>query len=491
MIWYYLRDSKYGVFAYPFVFSRELIARFFVGFNMPHWHEIDPLWKTSILTALFPFEIPGADAFFPFTKRFPVGSPCRVDRPCLFSPLREVPLNHSLRTQSRVQILTAFGASDAVVAELTAYNQPPQWDDQALARILHVGLPLASEPFVAVWQEWLDQSRDQGVWATLCKYLPQLAFPIAPGMSQDPDYRAATLRGQPVAELAAAKGLILRRPESLTLHLHQGLGGAVPVLSTSDRHDFTCLVQALAKRNEPKSLPDSMGATMISGLANWARIKRFRNNWEVRHPEGDFAEQGMAEMVRDKAQYCDRLIILGDSPYSNVSAGELNLGGGALREEDWPAHSRLIRLEHEATHYAVLRLLGFMRTNLHDELLADYMGICAAAGTFQPSWFLTFLGLEQAPVYREGGRFQNYCGDLSPAARTVLAALVVAATEQVARFDRAENGLWDGSFGRATTLLAMAVHSLEEIAAADGAARLTAKKKAFDGLLREAAACPV
>ncbi|CAM2006646.1 DUF7005 family protein [Acanthopleuribacter pedis] len=400
-------------------------------------------------------------------------------------------MNQSLRTQSRVQILAAFGASDAVAAELAAYNGPPEWDEQALTRFLQAGLPLSSEASVTIWREWAEQAHDQGVWPVLRSCLPQLAFPIAAGMSQDPDYRAATLRGQPVTELAGAEGLILRSPETLTLHLHQGLGGAVPVITAPDRHDFTCLVRALAKRNEPKPLPDSMGAIMISGLANWARIHRFRENWEARHPDGDFADTGMPEMLQDKAHYCDRLIILGESPYSNVPADQLTLMGEPLDQADWLRRSRLLRLEHEATHYAVLRLLGFMRTNLHDELLADFMGICAAAGSFQPTWFLTFLGLERAPVYREGGRFQNYCADLSQAARAVLAALVVSAAEQVARFDRAENGGWDGAFGRATTLLSMAVHSLEEIAAPDGAERLAAKKKTFDVLLRNPSPCPV
>ena len=45
-----------------------------------------------------------------------------------------------------------------------------------------------------------------------------------------------------------------------------------------------------------------------------------------------------------------------------------------------------------------------MRNNLHDELIADYAGITAAIGHYRAAWFLRFLGLEDYPTYRPGGR---------------------------------------------------------------------------------------
>lgn len=43
-----------------------------------------------------------------------------------------------------------------------------------------------------------------------------------------------------------------------------------------------------------------------------------------------------------------------------------------------------------------------------DELIADYAGIVAAWGRYRADWFLRFVGLEDYPRYREGGRLQNY-----------------------------------------------------------------------------------
>ena len=67
-------------------------------------------------------------------------------------------------------------------------------------------------------------------------------------------------------------------------------------------------------------------------------------------------------------------------------------------------------MEHECAHYLTKRVTGSMSNNLLDELLADYVGIVAAAGTYRGDWALEFLGLEDYPAYRNGARLQNYRG---------------------------------------------------------------------------------
>jgi hypothetical protein len=77
-----------------------------------------------------------------------------------------------------------------------------------------------------------------------------------------------------------------------------------------------------------------------------------------------------------------------------------------------------------------------MRNNLVDELIADYRGIMAATGTFHAQWFLTFMGLENFPIYREGGRLENYRGSppLSDSAYQIVQKLIKTAAENLEKF---------------------------------------------------------
>jgi hypothetical protein len=106
------------------------------------------------------------------------------------------------------------------------------------------------------------------------------------------------------------------------------------------------------------------------------------------------------------------------------------------------------------------RLFSSMRANVMDELMADYMGIAAAAGSYKARWFLRFVGLEAFPRYREGGRLQNYRGDppLSDGAFCVLQALVKSAAENLEGFDR------ENRADRTLMLAALSRLTLEELA---------------------------
>lgn len=363
---------------------------------------------------------------------------------------------------SRSGILFAYGASLEAVGELLAYNAnrlsdhrvspPPQ-------------LPLTSELHIEAWEKYVVEARQIGLWPTLKRHLVQLNFPIRTGMSQSEAYQAATRRGAPVETLAEATGLELKQPEQLQLHLHPTPAGVVPVLTATERHDFVALVQAFTRRNEPESLPDSMGACIISGYNNWGRIAELRYRWEAENP-ADPSPAGWARefgraILPFRALYQDTFVLLSAGPYSGVPAQVMG-----MTDQAWQQLSLNIRLEHECAHYLTYRLFGSMHNNLLDELMADYYGIVGAIGHYRADWFLRFMGLEAFPQYRTGGRLENYRGDppLSEEAFRILQRLVKDAAENIQRFDDSGAVEPDAGETRARLVIALSHLTLEELA---------------------------
>jgi hypothetical protein len=316
------------------------------------------------------------------------------------------------------------------------------------AAVTGTPLPLPDEPFVATWERWAGEARERGAFAVLAESLPQLRFPIREGMSQSADYRAATLRGVSPDGLAEATGLELERPEAVELAIHPSPAGRLPVLLVRGRAEFASLVRALGKRNEPAPVPDSQGALMIAGFNNWARIRELGTQITPTTP---------------KELYQDRFILLSDGPYSAVPAADLGLD-----EAEWKEISLAIRRDHECAHYFTRRVFGSMRNHAHDELMADWAGLVGATGRFRADWFLRFLGLEDHPRYRPGGRLDLYRGDLSDEAFAALRDLVRAAALNLESFDAPTATLEE----RARMLTALASLRLDELASPGGQRRL-------------------
>jgi hypothetical protein len=132
-----------------------------------------------------------------------------------------------------------------------------------------------------------------------------------------------------------------------------------------------------------------------------------------------------------------------------------------------------------------------MRNRLLDELLADYAGIVGAAGRFRADWLLRFLGLEEFPRFRAGGRLEVYRGDppLSEGAFRVLGAVAHAAARELERFDREELGDAPRSpLDRALALAAIGSHRAEDLAAPDGAGSLARRFRELASRFRSAGA---
>jgi len=208
---------------------------------------------------------------------------------------------------------------------------------------------------------------------------------------------------------------------------------------------------------------------MVSGFNNWGRIREYQRRWEAEGGDRSRAawQEEFRRLVPKKELYQDRFLILSTGPYSDVAAREIGLSG-----PDWRRISTKIRLEHECTHYFTLRVFGSMRNNLLDELIADYMGITAAAGRYRSDWFLRFMGLESFPVYREGGRLQNYRGEppLSEGAFGALGTLVKDIAENLRRVSDGLGFLPGNPEERAGMLLALCGFRLEDLAAPDAPA---------------------
>lgn len=364
-------------------------------------------------------------------------------------------LDADARTEARAAVLRTFGAGEAETAELLAYNH--SHFDLPLAD----QLPLPDEPCVEAWARYAAEARTRGVLPVLREHLVQLRFPVAAGISGTEAYGAATRKGELPAR---TDGVELEDADGVRLFIHPTPAGAVPVLAVPRRADFEALVRALVRRNEPVPLPASMGACMVSGYNNWGRVAELRRRWEA----GEVDAQGAADWAAAfgvlrarKELYQDRFILLSEGPYSGVPAERMGMD-----DDSWCDASRTIRLEHECAHYFTRRVLGSMRNNLLDELMADYAGIVAAAGRYRAEWFLRFCGVEEAGGCRAEGRLWNYRGDppLSAAAFAVLQRLVPAAAARVEAMDAALEPVFRTPAGRARVLLALAGSTLEEIA---------------------------
>ena len=267
-------------------------------------------------------------------------------------------------------------------------------------------LPLVDRPELDWWRRLIGNSANgitqgRGLLSALEQSMPQLRLPQQEGISGREIYKMLVLRDEAAdAAMLAAAGPPLQweRAEALKLWIAPHPCGAMPVLQTPSWHDFLQLVRALAHRCEPIQLDDGVHAQAISGLIHWGLIR-------------EFGRQSRA-----------RLIVLHEAPYGSVLANALPVD---LSKSQWLAASTALRLEHELTHLATKRLLGEMRLNLLDELIADCMGMVAALGWFNAGLFGRCLGIDA-----EQGRWSTYTKELSESdARQAVASVMARSYE--------------------------------------------------------------
>lgn len=341
----------------------------------------------------------------------------------------------------RTKILKAYGAQDEDIKSLLEYNE------NTFKQQEKIKVPLESELFAKVWKEYVAEGGDFNVLRT--KIL-QFNFPIEKGISENEDYLKSAEEGELVQKAKESKGLDLKH---LSTEVISTPGGEMPVVILRERKEFEKVIQTFSHKNEPETVPASMGASTYAGYNNWERIERYKQQWQSIHGTSEVAwGEEFDRMIGKKELYKDSFIVLSDGPYSAVLAKEMD-----LPEDEWRALSLDIRKYHETAHYFTKRLLGTMRNNVLDEVFCDFVGLVIATGEFKLDWALKFLGLENFPQYRKGARLENYVSkNISEDGAQVLRKLIYDTLINVDQVYKNQDPY--------TFVYAMSYFSLEELA---------------------------
>jgi hypothetical protein len=398
------------------------------------------------------------------------------------SSVRTVDISVNKRINYRSTVLRSLGATLSEKNELLKYNENI-FDHSSLTP--HFTLPFRDSPSISVWRDYQSSGTDKSIFEALKKPLVQLSFPIQKGISRKEYYTSATLRGIHPNKIVQATGLKLKEPNGLNLSIHHTLAGHVPIISTTVRDDFVVLVQAITEKNEPVPIPASMGGVTVIGYNNWDRIYNYRTKWEA-ESNYDFTGDGWKKefkyLVSQKDLYQDNFIILSSGNYSNIPAFSFG-----LPEDRWKYLSTIIRKEHECTHYFTRHILSSARNRLLDELIADYMGITAVEKHFRSNWFLYFMGLDNFPQYKRGGRLENYLGTppLSNGSFKILCKLAKYAAENMENIDNIFRPGTDNRYKRTDILLALTYLTIEELASHDAVLLFQKALKRTESVLAE------
>jgi anti-sigma regulatory factor (Ser/Thr protein kinase) len=374
---------------------------------------------------------------------------------------------------TRRERLERLGATGSVADELLAYDtrfiETSQFKDVP-------PLPLPDEAHIEAWSSYAEDTVTIGAVGAMAKRLPQLRFPVEAGMSENDAYRAATRKGI-FPEGPVETGVAFENPQGIELSIRETIAGRIPIIVAEKRRDFELLVQAFTDRNEPKPVPPSMGACIVTGLNNWDRVHERKQAWREANPaapDSDWSAE-FKKMIPEKHLYQDRFIILSSGFYSGVPAEAAGIPG-----DEWQKLSIAIRREHESVHYFTHRILGAMRNNLLDETIADYAALVSVFGHYRPDLARHFFGLEKFPEYRAGGRLENYIGELSPDAFSVLQTIVARAIENLGEFDARESTREGGRRPLTEIVIALGSMTLDELAGEDIGARVDEVRNALE-----------
>lgn len=329
-----------------------------------------------------------------------------------------------MNEKEKYLFLKEFVKNEHAIDELLQYAE-----NKFISPKKNNSLPV-KDSYIDAWESYHEESKEIGVFETLKKYVVRLQFPVQEGISKTEAYKDVTLRGKPNTSNA---GLVLNEPALVELAIYENnMIGKVPVIIVPNDDDFNTIISALTNKNEPQTLPKSMGASFINGINNWDRIHRLKRNWFTQNPTGNWNAYFKEHVLPNPHLFKDKLMVLSTKAYSGVKSETIGVS-----ESDWKSSSLIIRRAHECAHLFTLQYYGCMAINMHDEIIADYAGITEVLGKFNKEWFLQFIGLEDYPVYRNGGRLQNYQGatELSKEAFDGLKIIVKKVTDTIFSFD--------------------------------------------------------
>ena len=289
-------------------------------------------------------------------------------------------------------------------------------DVEYLKKNRFIVLPMEPNPqeeaFARDWEKLFERNNVSAV-EFLRELCIELNFPVQAGQSENPALLAALKSGKLPPDCGDA--WVPATAEGIRVYLHQTPTGRLPVIECAADADFIHLQQSLIYRCEPRDIPDARGATIIKNYNNWARVNLNRT--------------ASGEIPKNPALYRDYIALLSHRFYSGVAPEQFG-----LTEREWRERSLILRREHEVAHYMTQRFYHTAQNEIHDEIIADFMGLTAAFGAYDPAKFLAFLGLEKKDTYRPGGRLELYISGNQPAGEgfAALCEIVRSAAENIA-----------------------------------------------------------
>ena len=248
------------------------------------------------------------------------------------------------------------------------------------------------------WQSLDDKER-----ADLAEYVKNRFEGVEPHEAEGFDLIGEWKRLAALSEITGAADVINKKltaklpiefhsPEGVRLEIYDSLAGEIPIIYADDPRDFESLVtHIIYKGKRPENIGQT-GASFVSGKTT-------------------------------------RFIILSGKPYSNVPASEIGVD-----ESDWAEKSMTLRRSHECTHYYTKQVFGISNNILHDELMADFIGLYDAFGFYKAEWFLRFMGV----IEGSGGRLIVYTKDLSDNAKAAVSELLEAAAKGLEIWSQSE-----------------------------------------------------
>jgi uridylate kinase len=106
-----------------------------------------------------------------------------------------------------------------------------------------------------------------------------------------------------------------------------------------------------------------------------------------------FKDAKRYEKISHAEALTKRLGVMDAEAFSLCEANKLPIN---FNKNEWIKASTILRLEHELTHLSTMRILGEMRLNLLDELVADTMGQLIALGKFSSQIFINCLEIRKS-----------------------------------------------------------------------------------------------
>lgn len=236
--------------------------------------------------------------------------------------------------------------------------------------------------------------KGEHILTKLAERYPQLLLPISNETRHSEQYKNAVLRG---GELHGIPDFSLS--DNDTFEAAETPAGTVEVLTLPDRADFEHCIRALAHRCEAVELPRTMGASTISGLINWEKIRAHQREYLA--GGGDDWDSEFSRFVSEPKNFRDTIIVLSQGNYSALAPEK-----AGFSPEKWTELSYDIRKYHELAHFVSRRLFPENKDVVRDEVLADMNGIIGTLGRFDAELEGKFLGIENDSY--TNGRLENY-----------------------------------------------------------------------------------